>query len=99
MSDELVAREALKHFAEQIDLGEIVVRRASAEPDIRQDGSPVTRMMLVLKDPDGDTWGVEPLRELRTVLGRKAVELGLSGVSLTLLDESGPEAAEQFAER
>jgi hypothetical protein len=52
--------------------------------------------MLLLSDPVDETWDVDRIRELRMTLGRKAVELGLPAVSLTLVAESDPEAVEAF---
>ena len=66
-------------------------------PDIRQDGEPVTRILLVLSDPTGDTWDTDRIRSLRTVMGRRATELDLPPVSLTLIAESEPEATDAFA--
>ncbi len=91
--------EALELFAVKYRDGPIVVLHASASMDVRQDQSPIARMLLVLTDPDGETWGVDRVTALRRVLGRKAVELGLPGVSLTLLNESGPGAARLLAAR
>jgi len=52
----------------------------------------------MLRDPGGDTWDIDRVRDLRLALGRKAAELGLPPVSLTLVAESEPEAAEAFAQ-
>jgi hypothetical protein len=76
--------------------GDVAVRRAEATPDVRQDGEPVTRILLLLTDLEDDTWDVDHGRKLRAALGRKATELELPPVSLTLLAESDAEAAEAF---
>jgi len=88
----------LERFARQYGDEELGVRRAAAVPDIRQDGEPVVRVVLMLRDPGGDTWDIDRVRDLRLALGRKAAELGLPPVSLTLVAESEPEAAEAFAQ-
>jgi hypothetical protein len=86
----------LEHFATSYVDGDVAVLRADATPDIRQDGEPVTRVLLLLTDPEGATWDVDRVRKLRAALGRKATELELPPVSLTLLAESDAEAAEAF---
>lgn len=87
----------LERFAAAYRDDEVIVRRAEVTPDVRQDGEPVSRVMLLLSDPVDETWDIDRLRELRVTLGRKAVELGMPAVSLTLVAESDPEAAEAFA--
>lgn len=74
------------------------VHKVSISLDEGQDGEPVTRVLLLLSDPAGDTWDVDRIRELRLALGRKATELGLPPVSLTLVAESEVEAEEAFAQ-
>ena len=86
----------LERFAAAYRDDEVIVRRAEVTPDVRQDGEPVSRVMLLLSDPVDETWDIDRLRELRVTLGRKAVELGMPAVSLTLVAESDPEAAEAF---
>lgn len=78
----------LKTFATSYRDREFVVHRAAVALDERQDGEPVTRVALLLDDPAGDTWDVDQVQELRTALGRKATELGLPPVSVTLVPES-----------
>jgi hypothetical protein len=67
------------------------VRDAWISRDEGQDGEPVTRVLLVLSDPARDTWDVDRIRDLRLALGRKATELGLPPVTLTLVAESEAE--------
>jgi len=74
------------------------VRKAAVSFDERQDGELVSRVLLLLSDPAGDTWEVDRIRELRLALGRKATELKLPPVTLTLVAESEVEAAEAFAQ-
>jgi len=58
----------------------------------------VTRVLLLLSDPPGDTWDVDRIRELRLALGRKATQLDLPPVTLTLVAESEAEAEEAFVQ-
>lgn len=76
---------------------DLTIRDATVGLDERQDGEPVTRVRLLVSDPSGDTWDVDRVRDLRLTLGRKATELDLPPVSLTLIAESEIEAAEIFA--
>lgn len=73
------------------------VLNASISIDEGQDGELVTRVLLLLSDPSGDTWDVDRIREMRLALGRRATELGLPPISLTLVAESEVEAEETFA--
>ncbi|MHB1539505.1 MAG: hypothetical protein ACYCUM_08485 [Solirubrobacteraceae bacterium] len=87
----------LTHFAESYAEGDLLVRRAAVALDERQDGELVTRVLLLLTDPPDDTWEVDRIRELRSALGRKATELELPSVTLTLVAESEAEAKGAFA--
>jgi hypothetical protein len=82
----------LEEFATGWDAGGIGVRRASARLDERLDGEPVTRVMLLVSDPVGPTWDVAAVRDLRTALGRRATQLDLPPVSVTLVPEAEAEA-------
>ncbi len=86
----------LERYAAQLSAGDIAAHRAVVALDERQDGEEVTRVILLVSDPDGDTWDVEQVRGLRDELGRKATELGLPPVSLTLVPESEAELVEAF---
>lgn len=86
----------LERFAAEYERGDLAVRRAAITPDVRQDGEPVTRVLLLLTDPVTDTWDIDGIRELRVVLGREATNLGLPPVSLTLVAESDAEASDAF---
>jgi len=97
VSAEASAIELLEHFASEYSDGQLAVRRAAVRSDTRQDGEPVTRILLVLSDPADDTWEVDHIRDLRVALGRRATELELPPVSLTLVAENEPEAIEAFA--
>jgi hypothetical protein len=87
----------LQDFAVSVAPGGLTVHRALAALDERQDGEPVTRLVLLLNEPSGDTWEVKLVQELRTLLARKATELRLPPVSLTLVPESEAEVLEGFA--
>jgi hypothetical protein len=87
----------LELFAEGYRHHELAVQRAAVTLDERQDGEPVTRVVLLLNDPSGDTWDVGGVRELRHALGRKATELELPAVSVTLVPESEADVIETFA--
>lgn len=91
------ATERLEQFAGSYHADDLIVKRVVATLDERQDGEPVTRVALLLDDPAGDTWAVEAIRRLRLELGRKARELELPSVSLTLVPESEAETVSEFA--
>jgi hypothetical protein len=66
--------------------------------DETQDGDPVVRVLLLLTDPPADTWPVPVIRELRFGIKRKATELGLPPISLTLVAEREQEEQDTFAD-
>lgn len=74
------------------------MKRASVFLDENPEGDAVSRVTLLMPNPDGDTWDLDHIRELRRVLGRASVDLGLPPVTLTLIAESEPEAADVFAQ-
>ncbi len=84
-------------FAKSYANSELAIHDAVVALDERQDGEPVTRVQLLVSDPSDDTWDLDRVRDLRMTLGRKATELDLPPVSLTLIAESEIEAAETFA--
>jgi hypothetical protein len=88
--------KALERTATALSDAELRVERAAVSLDERQDGEPVTRVILLLNDPSGETWDVDRIRELRNALGRAATELGLPPVSMTLVPESEAEFVEPF---
>jgi hypothetical protein len=61
---------------------------ASVFLDERQDGEPVTRVVIGLDDPPEDTWEGAAVTDLRRALGTRATELELPAVSLTLVPSS-----------
>lgn len=93
--------EALEHLlqaAEGWHTDLVDVKRAQAEVDVNHDGDEVTRVLLLLADPQGDTWDIDAVSELRDSLGRVATELELPYVSLTLVGESERAEAGVFAQ-
>jgi deoxyribose-phosphate aldolase len=82
------AQQQLLAFAREYHARGLVVRDARVFADERRDGEPVTRVVLVVDDPAGDTWDVEAVSALRQALGRRATELDLPVVSLTLIPNS-----------
>lgn len=102
MLDQMMVDESavttLEAFAESYPDDELGIQKAAVALDERQDGEPVSRVSLLLNDPSGETWDVDRVRELRLTLGRKATELHLPPVSLTLVAQSEEEAQEIFAE-
>jgi hypothetical protein len=87
----------LERFATSVDLSGLHVHRGSVALDVRQDGELVTRVALLVDEPGSDTWDVEVVQELRTILARKATELDLPPLSLTLVPESEADLVEAFA--
>lgn len=90
------AASHLARFAVESDIADVVVRDAHVSLDERQDGEPVTRVVLLLEDPSGDTWNVERVSELRREIGRRATDLGLPAVSVTLVPVSEADLVEAF---
>lgn len=74
------------------------IKKALVSLDENQEGEPITRIILLLQDPSGDTWEVDHISELRQALGRKATDLELPPVTLTLVAESEREAIDAFAQ-
>ena len=93
--DERIAE--LVRFAESYSDEALGIKKALVSLDENQEGDPVTRVVLLLADPSGDTWEVDRISELRQTLGRKATDLELPPVTLTLIAESEREAIDAFA--
>lgn len=87
----------LVEFAESYSAPALAVKRALVSLDENQEGDPVTRVTVLLTEPSGDTWDVDDIRALRHALGRRAAELSLPRVTLTLVAESEREAIDAFA--
>jgi hypothetical protein len=88
----------LAELAESYSNDVLEIKRALVSSDENQDGEPVTRVLLLLTDPSGDTWDVDHIRALRQTLGRKATDLELPPVTLTLVAESERDAVDAFAQ-
>jgi DNA-binding transcriptional ArsR family regulator len=86
-------REELAEFAIGTELEGLGVRQIAIGFDERQDGEPVTRVLLLVEDPSGPTWDLPVVSELRRALARKAVELGLPAISISLVPVSDRDAA------
>lgn len=86
----------LERLALAIAIPDLVVRDARVSLDERQDGESVTRVMLLLDDPLSDSWNVERVIELRREIGRRATDLGLPVVSVTLVPLSEADLVEAF---
>jgi hypothetical protein len=52
----------LQDFAVSLAPGGLTVHRALVALDERQNGEPVTRLVLLLDEPRGDTWEVKLVR-------------------------------------
>jgi len=89
--------ENFRRYATNVNVPGLTVHKATVALGERLDGDRVTRVTLLLDDPPGDTWGVSAVRQLRQVLGRRATELGLPPVSLTLVPKSEANTVEAFA--
>ncbi len=90
--------EELIAFAENNLNERFGVKKASVILDENQEGDPVSRVTLLMPNPDGETWDLDEMRALRQALRRAATELALPWVTLTLIAESEPEAADVFAQ-
>lgn len=86
----------LAEFAESYSDEVLGIQKALVSVDENQEGEPVTRVLLLLTDPRGDTWDVDHIRDLRQTLGRRATDLELPPVTLTLVAESEREAVDAF---
>jgi hypothetical protein len=89
---------ALAEFAESYSHQVLAIKTGLVSLDENQEGEPVSRVLLLLTDPTGDTRDVDHIRELRQTLGRKATELELPPVTLTLVAEREREAVDAFAQ-
>ena len=87
----------LIEFAQSYSSPAIAIQQALVSLDTNQEGHLVTRVALLLTEPSGETWEVDDITEMRQALGRRATELGLPPVTLTLVAESEREAIDAFA--
>lgn len=74
----------------------LAVISARAVLDENAAGESVTRLVLLLPDPEADTWDVDHVRDLRLALGRLGTELGLPPVTLTLVPASQRDEVDAF---
>jgi DNA-binding transcriptional MerR regulator len=79
-------------FAKRWSATGLSVREAKARLDENRDGEPVLRVQLLMSDPDGDTWDLDPVIEMKRALRRKATELDLPFASFTMIAEREPSA-------
>lgn len=98
MIDEPDALNILAAYAREYTSAGLSVRNASVAHGESQDGTPLTRVLLLLTDPTGDTWDLDEIDRLRDDLARRAAELQLPSVTITLVAESEPEATEAFSD-
>jgi hypothetical protein len=89
----------LKAFATRVETGGLKVQKAQVSLDESQDGEPVTRITLLVNDPEPgkETWDFDSVRELKRELARRATELGLPSTSVTLVPNSEAELVEAFS--
>jgi hypothetical protein len=87
------ALEDLRTFALETKIRELPVKQVRLGVDKRQDGEAITRVLLLVDDPEGETWDLPVVSELREQLNRKASQLGLPAVSISLVPESDRDSA------
>lgn len=97
MTDQDGIAELVK-FAQSYSSSAVAIKQALVSLDENQDGDPVTRVALLLTEPHGDTWEVDDIIEMRQALRRRATELSLPPVTLTLVAESERDAIDAFAQ-
>jgi hypothetical protein len=86
------ALEELEEFAlRSEDLG---VQQISYRLEEQLDGEPIARLLLLVDDPRGPTWDLTAVSGLREKLSKRATELGLPAVSISLVPESDRDAAD-----
>lgn len=93
-------REALEELAEwalQSELAGVSIQQIKLALDERRDGEPVVRALLLVDSPRGPTWDLDAVSKLRESLSRKATELNLPAISVSLVPENDRDAAERSA--
>jgi hypothetical protein len=88
------ALEELAKFATQGEFQDLGIRQIRLRSEESQDGEPITRLLLLVDDPSGPTWELEAVSDLRDKLSRRATELGLPALSISLVPESDRDAAD-----
>lgn len=91
------ALKELKLYASTTHDGLLNVYDTAISLDERRDGEAITKVALLLDDPDADTWGFEMIQALRAAIARKGTELGLPRVSLTLVPRSEADLVPAFS--
>lgn len=94
--DPAAALEEFADFAVGIEFSGLKVHAVSLALDERLDGEPATRVLLLVDDPREETWDLDAVVALRRALARRAVELGLPTVSVSLVPESDRDSVETF---
>jgi hypothetical protein len=79
-------------FAESWSATGLSVRQVKARLDENREGEPVMRVQLLMSNPDGDTWDLDPVIEMKRALRRKATELDLPFASFTMIAQREPSA-------
>lgn len=88
------ALEELAMFATQGEFSDLGIKQIRLRTEERQDGEPVTRLLLLVDDPHGPTWDLDAVSGLREKLSRRAAELDLPALSISLVPESDRDAAD-----
>jgi hypothetical protein len=88
------ALEELAEFAIRSEPQALGIKQVRWRLDDRQDGEPVTRLLLLVDDPHGPTWDLAAVQDLRERISRKAAELELPPVSISLVPESDRDAVD-----
>ncbi len=73
------------------------VHRSIVAFDEPRDGEAVARVLLLVDDPIEQTWELESVMELRSAAARKATEVGLPPISVSLVPESEADSVADFA--
>lgn len=90
------ALEQFANFVVGLEVEGIKVHQVSLALDERQDGEPVTRVLLLVDDPAEQTWDLDSVTHLRLALARYATELGLPPVSVSLVPKSEADSVPIF---
>lgn len=95
----ITSAERLERFATDLAVEGLAVHKATASLDESQDGEPVTRVTLLVNDPQRgeSTWNFEGVRELKRQISLKAIELDLPAASVTLIPDSEAGLVDSFA--
>jgi hypothetical protein len=99
MANETAIAE-LERFATEMEVEGLEVHKATVVLDERLDGEQLTRITLLVSDPEPgrETWEFDSVRELKRELARKATEIDLPSISVTLVPNSEAELVEAFSQ-